>query len=75
MHGQTILCFLISELIYLSADVAKTNPRASRTVSTNVLFGHASRGLDHAAIQGVRKAQLHEPQGGSGGTRGREQER
>ena len=32
----------------------------------NVVFGHASRDLDHAAIQGVSKDQLHEPQGGRG---------
>jgi len=33
----------------------------------NVVFGHASRGLDHAAIQGISTAQLHEPQGGREG--------
>ena len=37
----------------------------------NVVFGHASRGLDHAAIQGVSNAQLHEPQGGRGGQEGK----
>ena len=35
----------------------------------NVVFGRASRGLDHAAIQEVSKAQLHEPQGGRVGER------
>jgi len=40
----------------------------------NVVFGHASRDLDHAAIQGVSKAQLHEPQE-ERGKRARAQER
>ena len=35
----------------------------------NVVFGRASRGLDHAAIQEVSKAQLHEPRGGRVGER------
>ena len=49
----------------------------------NVVFGRASRGLDHAAIQEVSKAQLHEPQGervgeretGQQGKRDKERER
>ena len=74
MQGQNIPCFLISELIYLSETVPRQTQEPAELFQANVVFGRASRGLDHAAIQGVSKDQLHEPQGGRG-KRVRAQER